>query len=254
MNYGTFLKSALSLAPHWPRQALIGEETADPKLAMARLRQVGQEMERAMTAATGGVNTHKGLIFALSLLLWAGAANLREGLPLDSRSVTARSSRLVEGCVAAELEPLRRRQNRPLSHGERLFLLHGVTGIRGEAEGAFPSITGSGLPALKLALADGASLEEAALDALLALMTVCEDSNVIHRGGYAYWKETYRAEVSTFRRRFTAWDDRKRQNLLELDRLFLQRRISPGGAADLLACTLFLFWLESPPFATSCQQ
>ena len=255
MDMGTFLRSAQALAPHWALQARTGLEVEDPLAAMELLRRRGRTMEEEMLRATGGVNTHRGLVFALSLILWgAGRLLARQEIPRGP-AVAREASRLVEGCVARELEPLKKNPPaRRLSHGERLYLLHGVTGIRGEAEGGFPSIVTSGLPTLTLSLAEGASLEEALIDALLALMERCEDSNVIHRGGFALWQERYLPLVGQFRRSHGRWDDSKRQALKRLDDLFRRERISPGGAADLLACTLFLHVVERISLGTSCQQ
>ena len=104
----------------------------------------------------------------------------------------------MRGAVERELgallaEPPRR----ALTNGERLYVEHGVTGVRGEAERGFPSVINAGLPALRRALESGASFNDAGLAALLSIMLVCEDSNVMHRAGYEYW----RGGVSRPRRR-----------------------------------------------------
>ncbi len=255
MTFGTFLRSASALAPHWSLQARIGIDVEDPGKAMPLLRERGRVMEGAMLEATGGVNTHKGLIFALSLLLWGTGRLLARKESLRGRAIAREASRLVSGCVRAELETLRETPPaRPLSHGERLYLRHGVTGIRGEAERGFPSLVEQGLPTLNRSLYDGATLEEAALDALLALMESCEDSNVIHRGGFAFWKERYLPLVRALRRTHLRWDDAKRHALEELNERFKETRVSPGGAADLLACVLFLHEVEQIALQTSWQQ
>ncbi|MBU1082359.1 MAG: triphosphoribosyl-dephospho-CoA synthase, partial [Spirochaetes bacterium] len=60
MDIGHFRLSAAALEPYFTRMA----EEGDPE----RLRSLGIEAEAAMLAATGGVNTHKGAIWALGLL------------------------------------------------------------------------------------------------------------------------------------------------------------------------------------------
>ena len=58
---------------------------------------------------------------------------------------------------------------------------YGIVGIRGEAERGFPSVMQLGLPALQAALKRGESCNDAALYALLQLMTSVEDTNVLTR-------------------------------------------------------------------------
>ena len=62
MDCALFLKSARAIAPFWEAQARTGLEGTPPSAAMRELRAAGAAMERAMFAATDGINTHKGLI------------------------------------------------------------------------------------------------------------------------------------------------------------------------------------------------
>ena len=64
MDAVTFRRSAAAIRPYLLALAEAGAEGA----AMGRLRIIGLEAEAAMFAATGGVNTHRGVIFGLGLL------------------------------------------------------------------------------------------------------------------------------------------------------------------------------------------
>ena len=245
MDCALFLKSARAIAPFWVRQARAGLEGTPPELAMERLRSTGVEMERAMAQATGGVNTHKGLVYLMSLLLYGAGFAVFSGAPRSAEAAAQFAALAVRGVVERELgallaEPPRR----TLTNGERLYVEHGVTGVRGEAERGFPSALRAGLPALRRALADGASFNDAGLAALLQIMLVCEDSNVMHRAGFEYWSGEYIALTAAVLRGFRApsWN---RAPLYELERKFMERRVSPGGAADLLSCTYFLHIFSS---------
>ena len=245
MDCALFLKSARAIAPFWARQARAGLEGTPPELAMERLRSTGVEMERAMAQATGGVNTHKGLVYLMSLLLYGAGFALFSGAPRSAEAAAQFAALAVRGVVERELgallaEPPRR----ALTNGERLYVEHGVTGVRGEAERGFPSALRAGLPALRRALAGGASFNDAGLAALLQIMLVCEDSNVMHRAGFEYWSGEYLTLTAAALRGFRApsWN---RAPLYELERKFMERRVSPGGAADLLSCTYFLHIFSS---------
>ena len=62
MDDGLMRKGIAAIRPFFPRMAMAG--TPD------ELRQLGIDAEAAMLAATGGVNTHRGAIFALGLALY----------------------------------------------------------------------------------------------------------------------------------------------------------------------------------------
>ncbi len=241
MDYGTFVKSALALAPFWKEQCLPGTEGLSPAEAFPLLRARGVLMEKAMFRATENINTHKGLVFVLSLLLYGAGRSLFEKGELLPEAICARGGACVEGMVETELEPLKKKlPSRPLTHGERLYLEHGITGIRGEAERGFPALLQEGLPALENALHRGHSLHDAGLYALLHLMLAAEDSTVIHRGGYHFWNTEYREVLRKVLRREAPFSEEGKEALLDLDQRFSRHRISPGGAADLLSATFFL--------------
>ncbi len=243
MDCRLFMKSAGAIAPFWKEQASAGLRLIPPEDALPVLKKNGVDAERAMFASTGGINTHKGLIYLMSLLLY-GAGFVKASGGGGAESAAAAAAAAVRGSVAAELASLAGSlPARALSNGERLFLEHGVTGIRGEAEAAFPSVTRCGLPVLRHALAAGASENDAGLAALLSIMLVCSDSNVIHRAGFDYWKNIYPSAVAEAQRRFDPLHP-DYTPLYELETSFLPLRVSPGGAADLLSCTYFLYLFE----------
>ncbi|MDR1133607.1 MAG: triphosphoribosyl-dephospho-CoA synthase [Synergistaceae bacterium] len=249
MDWVAFALGASALAPYWRVQALDGFHLAHykPLEGIAeKLRATGREMERSMYEATGGVNTHKGLIFALSLITGAaGVCARRNEFGYDA--VLGVSGDIISPLVSADLERVEKRASRgdKLTHGEKIYLAHGLGGIRTEAAKGFPSVR-MGLAALTKALSRGASLRGAAIAALLKLMTVCEDTNVIHRGGMRFWKNEYRDRVRETARKFDPLEPDTAGPVRELGELLVSMGISPGGAADLLACTLFIYRSKIP--------
>jgi triphosphoribosyl-dephospho-CoA synthetase len=244
MDWALFMLSASALAPYWPKQVLDGMtccETGRYPELFGKLRSRGVEMELAMLEATGGVNTHKGLIFALSLLTGAAGVCLNEG-DCSPWKIRKKSSEIASPFMEEEFERiknLRGAKRGQISHGEKIFLKHGIGGIRSEAMRAFPSL-GPSLEAYETALDEGARANDAALFALLTLMTICEDTNIIHRAGIKFWRGEYLKRAKETLKNFNPLKA-DYMPLFKLDEFLVRNGASPGGAADLLACTLFLY-------------
>jgi triphosphoribosyl-dephospho-CoA synthetase len=80
MDFYLFLDSTAALLPYFRESARLGFRFAGtPAELFSKLRILGVEAERAMHATTNGVNTHKGAIFLLGILVAAGGRLLREG-------------------------------------------------------------------------------------------------------------------------------------------------------------------------------
>ncbi len=216
---------------------------------LTEARRIGLEAERAMFAATGGVNTHKGQIFVLTVLLtgavcrspFPSLGTLSDVPSLDRWRAAIR--RLTFGIVERELSGLCD-QRSGLSHGERLYLAHRVTGIRGEAQAGFPAIFEIGLPAYRLALAAGSAPNDAAVHALLQIMTTAEDTTVIHRGGIEALQYV-RASAQEALSLGDVSTGLGRAYIRRMNETFIARSISPGGSADLLAGTIFAHSIEA---------
>ncbi|MDR3331839.1 MAG: triphosphoribosyl-dephospho-CoA synthase [Synergistaceae bacterium] len=244
MTWTTFLASASALAPFWRAQAMDGiiygnYKPSDGLLAKLRLR--GKEMERTMFSATGGVNAHKGLIFALSLLLGAAGSCLARGNYSPS-AVCARAGEIIAPSAEEDLRSIAAKagNGEPLTHGEKIFIEHGIGGIRSEAAAGFPSLLAA-LGEMEDALSGGAGMRGATLCALLRLMLVTEDTNVIHRAGIEFWRGEYMEKTRSAKNNFDPANPSDNAPLMELNKFLSKYRASPGGSADLLACTLFIY-------------
>lgn len=225
--------SAWSLWATFHDMAAAGEKAGQVDVALREtLGRLGRDGEARMLEVTGGVNTHRGAIWALGLLVTAAA---QEDRP-SAAGVTLRAARL------ARLEDRHIPQRAP-SNGERVRQRYGVGGARAEAQAGFPGALHHGLPQLKRSRAAGAGESHARLDALLAIMAQLDDTCVLHRAGeigLACMQDGARAVLEAGGSASLAG----RRRLKELDVSLLRLNASPGGAADLLAVTLFLDRLE----------
>ncbi|HVO88468.1 MAG TPA: triphosphoribosyl-dephospho-CoA synthase MdcB [Casimicrobiaceae bacterium] len=229
MDATTFMRSLFALRGYLRDVALAGACGAP----FEEQRALAVQAEHAMLAATGGVNTHRGAIFSLGMLTATAAAMLAAGESRDDK--TWRTA-----IVGRYSEPLARlREDNGESHGAAVERSLGVRGACGEAQAGFPNVFERALPALRRALAAGASSDLARLDALFALLASVDDTNVLYRGGPAALGWLQR-EARAFNASGGALAHDALRRAEALDRAMTQRNLSPGGCADLLACTLFV--------------
>ena len=226
MDAETFRRSVSAIAPFLECLAAAGADDAD----MAALRRIGVDAEAAMLTATGGVNTHRGAIFALGLLCAAAGV-------LDGRGTAEDLTALVRHRWSLDiLDDLPGR----VSHGAQVMRRFGVGGARGEAARGFPSAIDIGLPALRLGRALSPSEPDAArVQCFFALLARIEDTNLLHRGG-ADGLVFARTAASRFLADGGVGRKGWRGPAASIHRAFVKRRLSPGGSADLLAVSLFL--------------
>lgn len=240
----TFMRSLFSLRHYFAAICRAGMEDAP----FARLKQLGIAAERRMMAATGGVNTHRGAIFGLGMLCAALGRQLarRDAGPADGVDAASLRTALLDGWGEALAAHTLAAPDG--SHGQRAAQLHAASGAREEAALGLPSVFLVGLPALRDTLARGGSMHHARMDALFALMAHVSDTNVLHRGGAAgarMVRDQARAFVALGGTRQPDWHARA----LDSHRLFVRHKLSPGGAADLLAacCLVQAFSVHAWP-------
>ena len=166
MNLALFLRSADAIAPYLGDCAATGMtfagHPASPAL-LAAIRPIGLAAEAAMRAATGGVNTHKGAIFAFGLIAAALGKRLAEQHAATLADVQA-DVRALCAEILAEL-----RQGDCDSAGKRGYARHGISGARGEAASGFATVSAHALPLYQQELAADGNERRALLAALVAL-------------------------------------------------------------------------------------
>ncbi len=233
MDAGTFLRSLFALRHYFRAVAQAGAEAAP----FAVLRAHGVAAETAMRAATGGINTHRGAIFSLGLLVAAAAARQRElGRPAPAEAVCLAVQRWAADLTFGPLDPE--------SPGQRACREHGVSGVRELAAAGYPVLRTHALPAMRAALAAGLSRDAARCHTLMVLVAELDDLNLLHRGGAEglHWA---RAQAATFIADGGAHGPGWQIRLQAVADAFVARRLSPGGSADLLACCDFLLRQEA---------
>ena len=197
MDYALMIRSIEALRPWFVR---IAAHDGD-------LVSLGLEAEAAMLAATNNVNTHKGALFCLGLVL---SATGKEGIPVRARIAEIASSIPETG--------------RSKERGS-------VKGALAMAREGYKELFDKWLPELRT---------NGPLPTLMLIMASLDDTNILHRGGseaLAYVKA--RATEIYENGRIGIENE-----IREFGRELKDRNLSPGGAADMLALTMLAAKIE----------
>lgn len=251
MDIFTFVRSAVSLREGFKEMFLSGAMSPVPRNGLlAVIRPIGIRMEQNMFEATKGINTHKGIIFSMGLLLAALGRLLKEDQfagermpslnPQDTERIFKIIMEITKGLVTKDFRDLEIKEN--LTHGENLYLKYGFTGIRGEAEKGYPVIRDEVLPYLR-ERKEKLSYEETLLEVLFLLMKHVEDSNIVTRGGMESLSYV-RSSAERFLHDGGMGQQDAYGKIRHMNEMFIERNLSPGGAADLLSLAIVLGKLE----------
>ena len=237
MNYDTFAASTAAVVPYIVEMAQAGcELPGGIQDLFPAIRPIGVRAEKAMFNATEGVNTHKGIIFSLGIIAACLGYQYRRSGSMAAEKVLNLAGLAVNDWLEQDFERMKNRP--PVTHGERLFAQYGYRGIRGEAQQGFPSLRRTALPAMVTALDTQPDANSAHLYVLLTLMAQVDDTNILIRSNpetLAYVKEVSGA----FLKAYPIITDAALEQLGRMNQDFMDRNISPGGCADLLAISIF---------------
>ncbi len=231
MNASTFMRSLFSLRHYFRNICLAGLDDAP----FAQLKQLGIAAETTMLKATRGVNTHRGAIFSLGMLCATAGHAHAQGTPMTPAAL--RATMLIRW--GEELAMHASAPSTPAeasSNGLRVAQRYAASGAREEGALGLPSVFEIGVPALQKSRSRGATMTMAHIDALFALMAHISDSNVYHRAG-PQGARTVRVHAQRFLDAGGTANGNWHEQALASHQVFVRRRLSPGGAADLLAAS-----------------
>lgn len=247
MDIHTFILSATAFKESFAELVKLGFTYNGPlSEVLPHIRKIGIQAEKRMFNETNGINTHKGVVFSIGILLTAYGFYLQKNY--DIKTFTAKDTaevinvvkEITKGLVNRELSNL---DEKPiLTHGEKLYQKYGITGVRGEVEQGFPSVMVEVLPYLRKTV--GIDLNNRLLDSLFLLMASTEDSNIIHRSNIETLQDVKRRAKS-----FMQAGGMSQRNAIdqvnEMNQDFIALNISPGGSADLLSVAILISKAEN---------
>jgi triphosphoribosyl-dephospho-CoA synthase len=239
MTAATFMRSLFALRHYFARICCAGIEDAP----FAVLKQLGIDGETRMLVATNGINTHRGAIFSLGLLCAAIGRSYALGIKLTANSLRATLLSRWGDELAVHTRPIG-----DSSHGSLVAQRHAASGAREEGSLGLPSVFEVGLPALHKTLAAHRGMYHARIDALFALMAHVSDTNVFYRGG-TQGASVVKLHATSFVAMGGTAHPGWRGHALGCHRIFVSEKLSPGGAADLLAATCLVHAATAGPLS-----
>ena len=246
MDYDTMLRGIKALRPFWSRMAM----ASGPD----ELRELGIEAEKAMLSATGGVNTHRGAIFALGMAVNAAGRRIET---IDNEQVMQNAlCEIAQGILRNYLNDNKLQSTLV---GARRIALTGYRelftdwlpfyriAVKDTLSGPFARIEPpskldiSGDPGWSRSDAEERVSFTALQKTLLRIMSTLDDTCVIKRVGHdrAQVVKHEAAALLASAQPSASASPTLADALKDMCSRYAQEGISPGGAADMLALTIF---------------
>ena len=244
MDYRLMQRSIRALRPYFVQLAQVAQQG---QLTHPVISAIGIEAERAMLAATGGVNTHRGALFSMGLAIVASGSSLSEHSEYSENSEYSEYSEYSEHSEHSDNSELSERPT-PSSlqsaiaqlaqtfpdtqgtHGSRAVSQYQAKGALAMAREGYEQLFSDWLPFLRNLKQQGDPY--AHHKTLLRIMSQLDDTNILHRCG-AEVASRVKAEAADMLAHFST------DALDDMNRRYSAENISPGGSADMLALTIF---------------
>lgn len=239
MNFYTFIDSSLALHNYFLNCFDYGQEKlfSCPNF-FKDLREVGKVAEKEMYEATKGINTHKGTIFSMGILLAVLGVHLKENKEINLKIL---SEKIKEMCkpLLNELEDA----DNIFTYGEKAYKEYHLTGARGLAISGYEIVLLDGINKLK-DFCKTLDFETACILLLFYYMSVLDDTNIVNRASITTLKEVQILSKELFEEnKKTLVKENIKNSMSKLNDIFIEKNISAGGSADLLILTIFIHLL-----------
>lgn len=237
MNFETFQISAMTLKSYFKEcvEHYKKYDLEDKKFFL-ELRELGKNAEKEMLKATKGINTHKGTIFSMGILLAVLFALLNKNKEI---SLSDLSEQIKLTCLPLQNELGTKIDN---TSGEKIFQKYGIQGARGLALSGYEIVLEDGIKKLLFFL-DKLSIESSLILILFYYMANIDDTNIINRSNIDVLKSIKVESKILFEKNLKILDENLiSSDMAKLNEDFIKKNISPGGSADLLILTIFMYF------------
>ncbi len=216
MDYNLMLKSIYSLHPYFTELSCLAYN--EDVINIDKIKTIGIEAEKQMLFTTNGVNTYKGALFSMGLVLYAASYLCQQ------------RDKVQEQQLQKTIKLLSTKFSQPDdTHGKKVIEKHNIKGALNSAIDGYTLLFDEWLPFF----IKHKNEEHSLIKLLLFIMTNLDDTNIYYRKG-----EEVVAHVKQQAQKIL--DDFSIDRVEKLNREFVKENISPGGAADMLSLTLFI--------------
>ena len=234
MNFFTFIDSVLSLDNYFSECFIYGQKNDFFK----NLRDLGKKAEKEMYQATNGINTHKGTIFSMGIIISVLASYLKEVDKIDLKILSEKIKTMCSPLLE-ELENI----NSFATYGEKAFKNYHLTGARGLALSGYNIVLLDGINKLK-EFTKILDFETSCILLLFYYISILDDTNIVNRANFETLKEIQILCKNLYEEnsKFSS-KEKIRNEMSKLNDIFIEKNISAGGSADLLILTIFIHFL-----------
>ncbi|ERT40615.1 triphosphoribosyl-dephospho-CoA synthase CitG [Fusobacterium nucleatum CTI-2] len=240
MDFYTFIDSVLSLSNYFSECYTYGQENNfySPNF-FKNLRDLGKKAEKEMYQATNGVNTHKGTIFSMGILISVLASHLKEVDKIDLKILSQKIKNMCSSLID-ELENI----NNFSTYGEKAFKNYHLTGARGLALSGYDIVLLDGINKLK-EFTKSLDFETSCILLLFYYISLLDDTNIMNRTNFETLKEIQILCKNLYEENVKSLSKEKiRNEMSKLNDIFIEKNISAGGSADLLILTIFIHFIK----------
>ena len=240
MDFYTFIDSALSLDEYFSECFVYGQENDFySPIFFKNLRDLGKKAEKEMYQATDGINTHKGTIFSMGIIISVLASYLKEVDKIDLKILSEKIKTMCSPLLG-ELE----NTNDFSTYGEKAFKNYHLTGARGLAISGYDIVLLDGINKLK-EFTKSLDFETSCILLLFYYISILDDTNIVNRANFETLKEIQRLCKNLYEENSKSLSKEKiRNEMSKLNDIFIEKNISAGGSADLLILTIFIYILN----------
>ncbi len=232
MDIDTFKKSILNLEKSI--EQYLKEGFKIDKNSFKKLRVIGINAEKRMLEATNDVNTHKGAIFILGILLPSVLNTIYNGKEFEE---IKNKVQMLTVDIFEDFKNIESKEK--LTYGEKVYKKYGINGIRGETHRGLP-IAFEGVE--KFSNYEG-NKNDLVINILLFVMERLDDTVILHRNDINMLE--YVKDVGKEINKLGGYEtDIGKKLTFKYTKKFIELNISPGGSADITMSILLLLKIK----------